>query len=253
MGRNINFFIFNGRDSRDFGLWVTAGGLGTFDGAAADTTSNAVAGRDGDVLVSNNRRGNKPLPYQVFLNLPPGLTLAQATDDIRNWLQEDDQYHRLEDSYHPGFYREAAYLETFSFSDTALKGGTATITFSCKPNLRFEDIPVTGTGTVKLINPTRLRAKPLIRLGAVSGVVSLLFQSDADGSKTYTFGEEGKSYQDVVIDCESMRIYEDGIIPNNLFLVCKFPLEFPSLPLGVCTLTVSGNPEISVIPRWISR
>lgn len=253
MGQNINFFIFNNRDSRDFGLWVTAGGLGTFDGAAADTASNAVAGRDGDVLISNSRRGNLSITYPVFLNIPPGLTLDQATDDIRNWLQEDDQYHRLEDSYHPGFYREAAYLETFSFSDIALKGGTATITFSCKPNLRFEDTSITGIETVKLTNPTKLRAKPLIRLSAVTGETGLLFQSDADGSKTYTFGEAGQSYQDVVIDCENMRIYEDKTVPNNLFSVCKFPLEFPSLPPGVCTLTVSGSPEISVTPRWISR
>ena len=253
MALNINHFSFNGRNSRDFGLWITSGGLGTFNGAAPDTTANAIAGRDGDVLVSNARRGNLSISYPVFLDLPGGLTLGQATDDIRNWLMEDDQYHRLEDSYHLGFYREAAYLEAFNFTHTALRGGTATITFSCKPDLYFDAMPVTGTGSVKLINPTRLRAKPVIRLDAVTGVVSLLFQSSTDGSMTYTFGEADQSYQDVVIDCENMRIYEDKTIPNNLFSACNFPLEFPSLPPGVCTLTVSGSPKIAVEPRWRSR
>lgn len=253
MALDINYFVFNGQDSRDFGIWITAGGLGVFNGSAADVTSTSVAGRDGDVIISNKRRGNKPVPYSFALNPPGGMTLGEAAERVRNWLQADDAYHVLRDSYNPWRYAEAAYLEAFTISDIALKAGTGTINFSARPRLYHDTYPITGTGSVKLINPTGFVSKPVIRLDSVSGKVSLLFQSDAEGSKTYTFGEEGKTYQNVVINCENMLIYEDKTVPTNLFSVCDFPLEFPTLPAGVTTLTVSGNPSITVEPRWYSR
>ena len=253
MALDINYFVFNGQDSRDFGIWITAGGLGAFCGSEADITSYAVAGRDGDVIISNNRRRNKPIPYQIFLNPPEGLTLGEAAMNIRNWLQADTEYHTLRDGYNPGYYRMAAYVESFELSDIALQGGTATLTFTTMPGLYLDPVFVGGKGTVTLVNPTKLRASPVIRLESVSGVVNMLFQSQEDGSKTYTFGKEGKTYENVVVDCENMMIYEEGEPPENLFPTCNFPLEFPSLPVGTTTLTVSGNPQIDVEPRWRSR
>lgn len=151
------------------------------------------------------------------------------------------------------------YLEEFALEDSGIRDATGTLTFTAKPGLHYVtgDWPVSGTGSMQLINPSPEPALPVIRIPAVSGKTTILVQNSA-GSFSYPFGVEGESYTDVVVDCETMKLYEDKPVPTNLFGVCGFPLEFPSLAEGVNTVSLvdsalqTKNIAFTVEPRWVA-
>lgn len=251
------YFSFAGQDSRDYGIWITSKKV--YGGGAADVTQQSISGRNGDLLIPNKRRKNHSVSYGIYLRTPGGYTLSEASMRVRCWLYRSTQYQKLFDSYQPEFYRWAAYLEEFALEDSGIRDATGTLTFTAKPGLHYVtgDWPVSGTGTIRLINPSPEPALPVIRIPAVSGVTTILVQNDV-GSFSYPFGAEGESYTDVVVNCETMKLYEDKPVPTNLFGVCGFPLEFPSLAEGVNTLFLVGsdlqpkNIAFTVEPRWVA-
>ena len=72
---------YNGISSDSLGVYVT--GAGTFDPAELDTVSYQIAGRNGDLIVSNNRYKNISVSYPAFV--PNDFT--NRVQSIRNWLR----------------------------------------------------------------------------------------------------------------------------------------------------------------------
>ena len=48
----INWFIFDGKNSRDYGIYIS--GSGTFNAPEMDITTVEIPGRNGDLTISNN-------------------------------------------------------------------------------------------------------------------------------------------------------------------------------------------------------
>ena len=123
-----NYFILNGVDSRDFGVYIS--GQGTFDAPQKSYSFYNVPGRDGALLSSDNRLENATLTYEAFIYKDFNVNVA----NFRTFLLSLNGYTKLTDSYHPDEFRYAVYTGPFEPKvQSKNDAGSFKITFSCKP------------------------------------------------------------------------------------------------------------------------
>ena len=60
-----NYFIFNSQDSRNYGVYIS--GEGTFNAPARAYEMVSVPGRNGDLIISQDRYLNTELTYPAFI------------------------------------------------------------------------------------------------------------------------------------------------------------------------------------------
>lgn len=231
----INYFLFGGKSSRDFGVFLS--GSGTYDAPERDVSLTEVPGRNGDLVFDNGRFKNVDLTYPAFLFQH----FAENFSAFRNFLLSRTGYQRLEDTYHPDEYRMALFTgpltpEMGSF----LKEGSFEIKFNCKPQ-RFlkagEEMQVfTKDGTI--FNPTSFEARPLLR---VYGTGTL-------GVGSETLSVSTHSYPYIDIDCDVMDAFY-GSSNANGYLTLKSE-RFPVLSPGKNGVTLTGFTKVEIVPRW---
>lgn len=123
-----NYFIYNGRDSRDFGVYIN--GQGTFSAPQKAYQFYNIPGRNGALIGYDNRFENIEVSYDAFIYKDFSKNIAE----FRSFLLSVPGYARLEDSYHPDEFRMAAYVGAFEPEVTPKNdSGQFTITFTCKP------------------------------------------------------------------------------------------------------------------------
>lgn len=232
----VNYFIFNGESSLDHGVYV--GGQGTYNAPQRDVTKVAIAGKNGDLIKDNGRWLNIEVPYNIVIMHE----FKDRANEIRAWLSEPKTYVRLEDTYHPEYFRLARFSGTIDFETAAWNNaGKATIVFDCKPQ-RFlksgeEFIGVENGDAV--YNPTRYESKPLIRVyGAGSGSVTI-------GGYTITLANMSVF---VDIDCELQDCYRNDTSQNNNVTLNN---GFPVLPAGKTNIGWDGGVTgVRIAGRW---
>ena len=232
----MHIFVYNGRSSADFGLAIS--GEDTWKKPAPDIELVQVPGRNGDLLVNNNRFLNADIVYHVGVR--QGFdTKFQA---FINFLMNSPGYHRLEDSYHPDYYRMAAAGSAVEPSMFAYNhGGTFDLVFTCKPQMFLkagEKVRAfTAAGTI--LNPTLFDARPLIRVYG-SGALGV-------GSETLTITDNTNNYID--IDCDMQDAYRGSANMNAKVTLSSG--EFPVLHPGSTGITLgSGITKVEITPRW---
>lgn len=123
-----NYFILNGVDSRDFGVYIS--GQGTFGAPQKAYTYYNVPGRNGAILGNEHRLENVEVTYEAFIYSDFDKNIAA----FRTFLLSLNGYVKLSDSYHPDEYRYAVYEGPFEPEVTSKNdAGSFTIIFSCKP------------------------------------------------------------------------------------------------------------------------
>lgn len=123
-----NYFILNGKDSRDFGVYIS--GQGTFGAPAKAYEFYNIPGRNGALIGSEKRLDNIEVSYEAFIYKDFDKNIA----DFRSYLLSLDGYQRLTDSYHLDEFRMAAYVGPFEPTvERTNDAGSFVITFSCKP------------------------------------------------------------------------------------------------------------------------
>ena len=123
-----NYFILNGVDSRDYGVYIS--GQGTFSAPQKAYTFYNVPGRNGAILGDEHRLENIEVSYEAFIYSDFDKNIA----DFRSFLLSLDGYQKLTDSYHPDEYRYAVYQGPFEPTvERTNDVGSFIITFSCKP------------------------------------------------------------------------------------------------------------------------
>ena len=122
-----NSITFNGKNSLDFGLYVS--GDKTFNSPEKDYTKVSVPGRSGDLIIFNDRYKNTNVVYNAVLIED----YFENTEKIREWLLSPNGYCRLEDTYHPDEFRLACFSGPIDFDTVLLEAGSVTLTFDCKP------------------------------------------------------------------------------------------------------------------------
>lgn len=227
----INYFVFDGRRSTEWGVWISGGG--TYNAPARDLEAVSIPGVNGDYHFDNGRFYNAMLTYPAFISKK-----FERVNEFRAWLAAHYGYYRLEDTYHPDEFRMAAFHEGFDAAPTALnRAGSFDVVFDCKPQrwLKSGEIAKPVSSGTRLFNPTQFEAKPLIRAYG-SGTATV---------NGYTFTLSGAGdYAD--IDCELQEVYRDSINLNDKITLAEFPVLSP----GENLVTFTGFTSIRITPRW---
>lgn len=226
----MNYFVFNGRDSRDFNTYLAASNM--FDAPARDIESMSIPGRNGNIIFDNGRFSNFAGSLSAYI--PKGM--QSMTGQLRAALMSVTSYARYEDTMHPGEYRLARYGGAFEIEDSDRVGAAFTLSFDCKPQrfLVSGERPISVSNGSVLYNPTSFDALPLI---VCTGNGTITF-----GGKTLTVsGNAGQIY----IDCEGQNAFL-GSTNKNSFVTPTFPALNP----GANTISISGLSNVSIIPRW---
>lgn len=230
-----NYLIFNGTDSRDFGVYIS--GQGTFSAPARAYNVISIAGRNGDLVTHEKRLENINVTYHAFI-------YANFDANLRNWrnfLLSCIGYKELSDSYHTDEFRMALYDDNFDPSVTSKNdAGEFNITFNCKPQ-RFLNsgktvTTMTADGTIS--NPTLYDAQPLLRVYG-DGILGVNSQSiTISGSDVYTD-----------IDCEMMDAYKGTANKNHTITLSGY--NFPVLTAGTNSIDLgNGITKVEITPRW---
>lgn len=123
-----NYFILNGVDSREYGVYIN--GQGTFGAPKKAYNYYNVPGRNGALLGNEHRLENISVSYEAFIYTNFSENLAA----FRSFLLSLNGYTRLSDSYHPDEFRLAVYEGPMDPEVTRMNdAGSFVITFSCKP------------------------------------------------------------------------------------------------------------------------
>ena len=238
-------FIYNGMNSRDFGLTIS--GEDTWTRPQPDIKRISVPGRDGDLIQLGNRFQNLDITYHCGIIRD----LKTNFDAFNAKLLSDPGYHRLEDSYHPEYFRMAVFESALDpdVKQRALMG-EVDITFNCKPQLflktgEVEQAVVNG-GYV--YNPTPYPAKPKIRFyfGGTAAGGSITINGVTISAQDPNTGDT------FIIDCDKQDIYKYGsnVNWNNEFTLVDG--EFFELKPGRNRIVCSGiqHDTLYITPNW---
>lgn len=228
-----NYFVFNGKKSSDFGLFLTDG-TGTFGTPERAFEEITVTGMDGTLLVDQKRYENVEFSYKNCLMYQ---NTVENLAKVRNWLASPNGYVRLSDTFHPDeFYlaRLNGKMSPDLFRDLSM--AKITLTFTRKPQrfLVSGDSFVEYASGSTISNPYPVTAKPIIRCYG-SGAVQI---------GEYSFEIKGNPYEYLDVDSELQDCYHLTDNGNNC-LICE---EFPLLE-GDSALTWSGFDKIEIKTR----
>ncbi len=233
-----NRFWFGGQCSADFGIIVS--GVNTYNAPERDVEKISVPGRDGDMILDNNRLKNITIQYPISFarDFPNHAAAAKA------WLLSSGGYKRLTDSYNPEYFRKAAFTGPIDFDTSFLnRVGEATLSFDCKPQfyLVSGEMPMQLSKATVLHNPG-FPSLPTIHIyGSAPGELTV---GDTTVSILALNG-------DLTLDSENMDAYRvgDGVLVNCNGMI--YAPEFPVLQPGENKISWSGGIDhIEIIPRW---
>lgn len=233
----MGYFTFNGKSSLDFGLRVTNDYKIVSTGNDVDTVT--VDGRDGDLLISNNRL--KSVSIELPCTIKSNKSLQALSTDISNWLNVEG-YKDMTLSWDSDYIYRVAFIETFEISSIMRQFGTIKLNFLAQPVKYFKDstqrqnlsngLALNGKGNVK--------AKPIIKLTGNGETVLTI-----NGRKTKLKDIQGN----IVLDMQSNQVYSGNLSAWNK--VVRSP-EFvmPFLDPGRNLISWTGNFTAEITPFW---
>ena len=241
----MNFFEYNGIRSSDMGVKISSKNI--FSAPKYDLAFQAIPGRDGELISSNNRFPNNTVSYTCFIPAKSIQELSQKVTAVKAWLYaEPDRYHTLSDSYDTEFFRKAVFNNKLDIADQVNKIGVFTVNFSCHP-MRYSYTGQTkntylASGFV-LTNPYPFNAKPYLKLnGRGEGTLTIQTPTNTAIWKFSTLN----GYTEC--DSELMNFYHDYTPKNDTVEGEGFPLLYP----GENTIAFAGGvTKIEIIPRWV--
>ena len=156
--------IFDGEDSRDYGVYIT--GQAVYNAPEREVEMISIPGRNGQFALDMGRFENIEVTYPAGIFADTETDFAEAISDFRNYLCSRKGYVRLTDEYNPNEYRMAIYKSGLEVEPAQLRAGQFEITFDCKPQ-RFltsgeTEISVSSGDTIT--NPTLFEASPLLKV-----------------------------------------------------------------------------------------
>lgn len=234
MGLVYQYLYFAGKSSEDFKCHIS--GSGTFLSPSRDVQSVSVPGRNGDLHLDRGRFFNVEVVYPAFITKD----FRANFDALKAFLLAQRGYKRLEDSYHPEYFRRAMFKGAIEPSMTTLnRAGSFELKFDCDPRrfLKDGERTIEVDNDITLINRTEYEAKPLVR---------------AYGTGTFTIG--GTTVQIVTadgytdIDCDLQEAYKGTVNCNNNIILTDG--KFPELITGDNEISFTGLTKLEITPRW---
>ena len=229
----LGTLTINGKSLSDFGVMVTDAGI--FNSPEPDIESVSVAGRSGDLHISNHRFKNITISYPAVIYEE----FEKNFLSLRSWLMALEGNVRIEDSFRPEHYRTGRFTGTLTPNYTNKGIGSFEIDFDCMPQIWLKSgengLSFMADGIIS--NDTSQTALPLIRVYG-TGVVTI-------GGGVVNIKEAGTRYID--LDCLTKQAYEGDIFRNGNIVVNTWPELHPgenTVQLG------SGIKKVEVTPRW---
>lgn len=226
------FFTFNGENSAEYGVYIS--GEATYDTPDRIVETVQVAGRNGELIVDDANYSNIKIKYPCFIRED----LAEQLGAFSAMLACQRGYGRLEDTYHPEYFRKGHYERGLSIETSPLnRAGSFDVVFNCMPQkfLKEGEKTIEYAANGYIMNPTKFESKPLLR---VYGTGTLVIQ----GQSIVINSADG--YTD--IDCEIMEAYKGTVncnanvtLPDNIFLFD-----------GKNQITLNGVTKVEITPRW---
>lgn len=236
-----NGFVFAGKASSDFGLYVER--YPQQGAPSRKVTTVSVPGRNGDLHFCDGSFENYEQVYKCYFRGCSAMPVHAHA--VKEWLMGTTRYQRLEDAYDPDHFRLAVYNGPMDIENHLNRYGRCKVKFDCKPQsyLKSGEIPVAFTSANELHNSTAFPAKPLITVyGTGAGTLTI-------GATTV----EIKAMEDVLIlDSETENAYRQvgNGAPENKNRDIYAPV-FPELLSGSNAVSWTGDiTKIEIIPRW---
>lgn len=245
----INYFNFNGKDSRDYGVLIR--NKKTYNQAEKDITFEPVAGRSGDIVIDNGRYNNVEMGYGVTLFAPTldkkntnqNVNLSYSTQNLKDWLIADGNYYKLTDCYDPDHYRMACYSGGMKFETFTTNIAKTDIIFNCKPyKYRNDgDSLIEVSDGESIFNPEAHKSLPYIKIYSITETGNVVLRLN---DQTIYLSQVDEYIE---IDSEMQNVFK-GLTPqNNLLKSTNFPILLP----GINRINyVSNVAKVEIIPRW---
>lgn len=239
---------FNGISSDDLGLIVEKYPARPIPKHKEQKWS--VAGRNGDVLATENAWENVQRIYECYISAEfRAGGLQRAADQIAQWLQSGS-WATLWDDYDDGTYVVAHFTGPVDIENILNSFGRIKLTFDCWPQ-RF----LTSGNTAQLFlepgtleNPTGFAALPLITLyGTTEGGTLRVGPTGTTADPILTIASGIASGIDgVIVDCREQEVYRNGVNLNKYVSG-----TIPELLPGTNYISWSGGISgVSFVPRW---
>lgn len=227
-------FVFNGVDSLSYDIKVYSKDNAV--GAEPDVEEKEIPGMNGTLTIDNGTYKNATQSYSCYLNVGAE---AKNIESFKDFLNQDHEYHRLEDTFNPDEYMMAKFVSSFE-ADRFVDGkATFDIDFNRKPQrwLKSGEHELPVSDGMQFMNPTCQVAKPLIYIKSGTGKITV---NDTEVNVKINEGV-------TVIDCELQDCYLTNKVPVNANVEVE---EFPTLVKGINTINIEDGMEVTIVPRW---
>lgn len=231
-----NTIIFNNRTLLDFNVYIS--GSGVFNAPERDTEEVEIPGKNGTLVVDKGRYKNIDVTYPAFITH----NFSENIEALRNYLLSQRGFCRIEDTYHPDEFRLGKFKGAFTAKPVEnLIAGEFNLKFNCYPQrfLKSGELPITITGTKKIMSTCAEDAKPLIR---AYGTGSFSINGVAVQITT------ANGYTD--LDCDLQEAYKDTLATDCNSNIVLTNGVFPVLSFGENTISLSGITKLELTPRW---
>ena len=223
--------IFDGYNFEDYGVVVS--GSGTWNMPERLTQKDNVYGRHGALITDAGMFDNIEIPYPAWI----ARDFAEKYEAFSRMMAlHTDKYYRLEDSYHPDYYRQAKVVPgIIPKPGTLNRSGEFTVAFDCKPQkwLRSGEEVLEISERLELFNMTGYEAKPLIVIPSGASVTITDEDGNAASLETANFGLEttydadieesivGRSYVNEYVT----QVGTISLKPGKNIITCTAPIK----------------------------
>ena len=223
--------IFDGYNFEDYSVVVS--GSGTWNMPERLTQKDNVYGRHGALITDAGMFDNIEIPYPAWI----ARDFAEKYEAFSRMMAlHTDKYYRLEDSYHPDYYRHARVVPgIIPKPGTLNRSGEFTVAFDCKPQkwLRSGEEVLEISERLELFNMTGYEAKPLIVIPSGASVTITDEDGNAASLETANFGLEttydadieesivGRSYVNEYVT----QVGTISLKPGKNIITCTAPIK----------------------------
>ena len=156
-------FIFDGENSRDYGVYITD--VEVFGAPKRNVEMISIPGRNGNYALDKGSFENIPVKYKCVLGAGTEEDFNNGISDFRNWLASKVGYKTLSDEINLGEYRKGVFLEGMEVPTLNKQTGTFEVVFDCMPQRWLDDassLPVEMASGDDIFNPTLFESSPLL-------------------------------------------------------------------------------------------
>ena len=223
-----DYLFFAGKSTDDFNVYITDAGV--YEKPDRNYEKIPVPGRNGDLIIENDKYENKPQNYPAVIME----NFDENFDALTAFLLTQKGYQRLSDTFHPDIF----YLATFDGIDKLKqtlepKAGSFVLKFNRKPQrfLVSGEKKTTFTNSGEIKNPTLFDALPLIFVIGI-GILEI------GNVSVKILNAPGGVYTGIYIDSDLQEAYVGDLNCNGMIELVDG--KFPVLNGGINEIKLYG-------------